>query len=178
MRGITILILAAAVLFAVASPPASAGPAQSGPKNNRYYSFAYGVFAYSEMEQISTKNGTGDPVWSLGVEFVGDGVTSVGWTPFGLAFDVDGTMYITQNIISFDPSLVRSQLARVDSQTGEVTPIGDPVPFNTSGPDIDADGNMYVCGFQVEKGCHLGAALMRWQNHDNKQHQAGEIGFR
>ncbi len=150
MRRIALFVVAAAIVLALTTPPAWAGPAQSGPKPGRYYSFASGPITYSELEQISMKTGTGEYVWSLGLEFVGDGVTWLGWVPFGLAFDVDGTMYITQNIIAFDPSLVRSQLARVDSRTGEVTPIGNLVPFNTSGPDIDADGNMYVCGFQVD----------------------------
>ena len=146
MRRILLIAMATTIALTVMITSTAA----SDVKHKRYYSLAYGIWAYSELEEIDTKKGIGDPIRSLGLQFVGDGVTSVGWTPFGLAFDVDGTMYITQNIIAFDPSLVRSQLARVDSETGEVTAIGEPVPFNTSGPDIDADGNMYVCGFQVE----------------------------
>ena len=159
MRRILFVAIAAAVALTVVVPSVTASELKPG----RYYSFAYGLFAYSELEQIDTKRGTGDPVWSLGVDFVGDGGTWVGWSPFGLAFDVDGTMYITQNIIAFDPSLVRSQLARVDSETGEVTPIGEPVPFNTSGPDIDADGNMYVCGFQVDALGYLWGNSSLWR---------------
>jgi hypothetical protein len=57
------------------------------------------------------------------------------------------------HLISYDPTKTESRLARIDTQTGEVTVIGAPVPFNTAGSDIDACGNMYVCGFQVN---HLG----------------------
>jgi hypothetical protein len=128
----------------------AAGAAPPPLKQGGYYSFAHNGLAYADLEEISTSTGEGTDVWSLGLSYVGDFVTWFGWTPFGLAFDEDGTMYVTQNILSFDPSLVRSQLARVDAETGAVTPIGEPVPFNTSGPEIDADGTMYVCGFQVE----------------------------
>jgi hypothetical protein len=125
-------------------------PPQAGLKPGGYYSFASAFLPYSELELIDTKKGNGTYTWTLDIEVVGDGIFSLGWIPFGLAFDTDGTMYVTQNVISFDATEVRSRLARVDSETGEVTVIGDPVPFNTSGPDIDANGVMYVCGFQVD----------------------------
>jgi len=151
MRNIVLVTLAAAVVVTVAAPPTAAGPPQSGLKPDRYYSFAQNEYGfYTELEDINMKRGTGTHLWTAGVELVTDWATYFGWSPFGLAFDVDGTMYTTQNIVAFDPSLVRSQLARVDSNTGAVTPIGEPVPFNTSGPDIDAQGNLYVCGFQVD----------------------------
>jgi len=114
-----------------------------------FYSFAFDVFAYSDLERISTVKGTGAYVWTIGLEPSSD-PDRFGPSPFGLAFDVDGTMYTTINWVSFDPSRVESWFARVDSLTGEVTYIGNPVPFNTSGPDIDARGNMFVCGFQVD----------------------------
>jgi len=116
-----------------------------------YYAFFTGPEGnYSEFSHINTHSGVADFVWHLQFPVAGDWVTSFGWVPFGFAFDVDGTMYMTQNIVAFDPTLVRSQFARVDRATGEVTSIGTPVEFNTSGGDIDACGNFYVCGFQVD----------------------------
>jgi hypothetical protein len=104
---------------------------------------------YSEFSLINTKTGGADFVWRLQFPFGGNGETSFGWIPFGIAFDVDGSMYMTHNILAFDPAEVRSQFARIDSETGEVTTIGEPVDFNTSGGDIDDCGNFFVCGFQV-----------------------------
>ena len=118
----------------------------------KYYSFFYSeeTGSYSELSSINTHNGEATFVWRVQIEYAGDGETTFGWIPFGLAFDVDGTMYTTENMLSFDPELVQSRFVRLDSETGEVTPIGGTVPFNTAGGDIDACGNYYVCGFQVD----------------------------
>jgi hypothetical protein len=117
----------------------------------KYYSMFYTEETgnYSEFSRISQSTGEADFIWRLQFPFGGDGMTSFGWIPFGFAFDDDGDMYMTHNIVAFDPTEVRSQFARVDSENGKVTPIGEPVEFNTSGGDIDACGNFYVCGFQV-----------------------------
>jgi len=116
-----------------------------------YYSmfFTEETGNYSEFSRIKTRDGRAGLLWHLQFIPGGDGQNSFGWTPFGFAFDMNGTMYMTHNILAFDPLLVQSQFARVDSETGEVFPIGDPVPFNTSGGDIDSEGNFYVCGFEV-----------------------------
>lgn len=149
MRRIPVLLLPLIVLASLFVSPVLAKSPNAGLQPGGYYSGS--GFFYDVVELIHTKKGIGVPVLPMGLDFTaGDNETSFGWATFGLTFDVDGTMYIIQNIAAFDPGQVRSQLARVDSRTGEVTPIGDMVPFNTSGPDIDADGNLYVCGFQVD----------------------------
>lgn len=123
-----------------------------GPVPGGYYAFFFETFAYSAFNRIDTRNGQGTPLWSIGLEpYPGD--DRFGPTPFGLAFDVDGSMYTTVNLISFDRALCQSQFARVDALTGAVTLIGAPFPINTSGGDIDACGNYYTCGFEVP---HLG----------------------
>ena len=118
---------------------------------DRYYSmfFTDETGNYSEFSLINKHSGHASFVWRLDAPIGGDGENSFGWIPFGFAFDVDATMYMTHNILSFVPADVLSQFARIDSETGEVFPIGEPVPFNTSGGDIDACGNFYVCGFEV-----------------------------
>ncbi|MFB3909450.1 MAG: hypothetical protein ACE15D_13735 [Candidatus Eisenbacteria bacterium] len=122
-----------------------------------YYSlfFSDDPGGYSDLRMINFHNGrAGDIQWVLRPDpYPGQDPEAMGPLTFGICFDVDGTIYATMNLISFDPTKVESRLSRIDSKTGEVTIIGDPVPFNTAGSDIDACGNMYVCGFQVN---HLG----------------------
>lgn len=116
-----------------------------------YYSFCWGSppydFAYSDFCQISTHDGVASHEWYIGL------APEEGVTPIGLAFDLDGTLYTTLNYLAFDPADCWSQLAKVDAVTGAVTRIGDRFPMNTSGPEIDACGNLYVLGFDVP---HLG----------------------
>jgi hypothetical protein len=130
---------------------AAQGP-KGRPMNGEYYSFFWTdeTGNYSELSSIDRSSGQADLLWRLQFPVGGNGTTSFGWIPFGMAFDVNGKIYMTHNIVAFDPAEVRSQFASVDSKTGEVTPIGTPVEFNTSGGDIDACGNFFVCGFQVE----------------------------
>lgn len=129
----------------------------AGLQPGGYYSLFYTLDpeGYCDFRRINVHNGrAGDIVWKLHVEpYPGQDPEALGPYVFGVTFDVDGTMYATLNLISFDPTKVESRLSRIDTKTGEVTIIGDPVPFNTAGSDIDACGNMYVCGFQVN---HLG----------------------
>jgi hypothetical protein len=149
LRFVLALGLAALIYPAPGSAVAGDSPLMLQPGN--YYSFAFNgvAFAYADLEKINVANGVGTYIWSLDYDSTPP-PGALAYSPFGLTFDVDGTMYATMNVAAFDPAGARSQLARIDSNTGEVTLIGAPVPFNTAGPDIDAQGNMYVCGFQVD----------------------------
>ncbi len=125
-------------------------------KPGEYYSMFANETGYGDFSRISRHNGQASQLWVLDcpLEMGGDDVTWwQGWFTFGFAFDVDGTMYSTFNMISTDPGLVRSQFGRIDSATGVATLYGPIMEFNTAGGDIDACGNFYVCGFQVN---HLG----------------------
>lgn len=91
------------------------------------------------IETLDTRTGRGTLVtpWDA----------TVGW-PFGLTFDLDGTCYA---LLAFYQGENASVLARLDTQTGTVTPVnlGQVYPFIFSGPDIDSHGNLYVAGFTV-----------------------------
>lgn len=131
------------------------GPDKVGhfpPVAGEYYAMFWtdDVFNYADFSRISRKDGEADFFWRLQAPTAGDGENSFGWIAFGFAFDLDGSMYMTLNICAFDPTAVRTQFARVDNQTGAVTPYGPIMDFNTSGGDIDACGNFFVCGFQVD----------------------------
>ena len=133
LMGILVVVLLALPVFA----------GDPGPVPDQYYSFSYGFTTdmYSEFERISMKDGWGSLSWSIDLPPFSP-------TPFGLAFDVDGTMYTTLNTLGA-PEDVSSQFARVDTVTGEVTLIGEAFPFNTAGGDIDSCGNYYATGFEV-----------------------------
>jgi hypothetical protein len=136
-------------------------------------------FAYSELSGINVHTGRATLAWSIEVEpYPGQDPDAYGPMTFGITFDVDGTMYCTMNLISFDPSLVQSQLARLDAVTQTVTFIGDPVPFNTAGSDIDACGNMYVCGFQVDALGYIwgNSNLWRVDKSTGEFHLIGDTG--
>jgi len=135
------LVVICCVLGLFISTPAPA--ADTHPVPDQYYSFSWNFAAgmYSEFEQISMRDGYGSLIWSIGQPAGSP-------TPTGLAFDVDGSMYTTLNVFGA-PTDVQSQFARVDTLTGEVTLIGDPIPINTAGGDIDACGNYYATGFEV-----------------------------
>jgi len=128
------------VLLLLTLPVLAADP---GPVPDEYYSFSFSFTTgmYSEFERISTKDGWGSLSWSIDLPPGSP-------TPFGLAFDVDGSIYTTLNTLGA-PEDVRSQFAQVDGVTGEVTLIGAPFPINTAGGDIDACGNYYTTGFEV-----------------------------
>ena len=71
---------------------------------------------------------------------------SVAGGAFGLAFDLDGTCY---TLLAFYQGQNASILARIDTQSGAVTPIGAPTDLIYAGPDIDSHGNLFVTGFTV-----------------------------
>jgi hypothetical protein len=123
-----------------------------------YYSFAWrdtdnGV--YGDFEIISQSNGKATPVWSLSGQqsWVVDPPTLWGPSPVGFAFDLDASMYTTIGVYSMTDTDCHTRFARIDPATGVVTYIGDPVPLNYCGPDIDSHGNYYVCGMDIP---HLG----------------------
>jgi len=129
-------------------PDGDIGKRANHPVPGAYYTFDWEVFAYSAFEYIDYRTGQGTYVWSIGLE---DASTPeiFGPTPTGLTFDLDGTIYTMLNFLAINPADVSSQLARVDPETGEVTTIGVPFNLNTSGPEMDACGNFWVCGFEV-----------------------------
>jgi hypothetical protein len=70
-------------------------------------------------------------------------------TPYGLAFDVDGTVYSLQNWFNGVQSECFSQLVKMDLSTGAVQAIGPVHGINFAGPEFDAYGNLYATGFTV-----------------------------
>jgi len=70
--------------------------------------------------------------------------------PYGLAYDVDGTVYSLNNWFGTGlPEDSYSQLIRIDLETGEVEAIGPVHNINFAGPEFDAYGNLYATGFTV-----------------------------
>ena len=122
-----------------------------------YYSFAWneGIATYGDLISIDKSSGLGTPMWTLSGQhaWVPDPPTLWGPSPVGLAFDVDGSMYTVIGSYYFEPENARSRFARIDAATGQLTYLGDPVPQNYCGPDMDSKGNFYVCAMYVP---HLG----------------------
>jgi hypothetical protein len=119
-----------------------------------YYSFAFSESnngVYGDFILISQGNGLATPVWSLSGQqsWVVDPPSLWGPSPVGFAFDLDASMYTTIGVYSFEENNCKTRFARIDPATGQVTYIGDPVPLNYCGPDIDSHGNYFVCGMGV-----------------------------
>ncbi len=156
---IAMAILAAVLIFGCADDPVPA-PQTEQPTEQRtdsppanfllpgFYSFS-GTDDFNEgflnLIRINPFTGRGTTIWKLGVA----NTATEYLLPFGLAFDVDGTMYAFISFADFVPGHQYSKLARVDSRTGAVTYIGGSIPLHFAGPDIDANGNLYVTGFTV-----------------------------
>jgi len=148
------------------------------PVPGGYYSFDFETFAYSAFERISLKTGEATHIWSIDLQ-PDPRPWVMGPMPLGLAFDLDGAMYTTLNILSYDPNEVQSQFARVDTKTGQVTLIGEPFNMNTAGGDIDACGNYFATGFQVD---HLGyvwgdGCLYRFDKYTGERTRVGCTGM-
>lgn len=132
-----------------ASKRGRGGPATIRP--GEYYAMFWNDIDYGDFSRINRHDGQASLVWQLDAPMVfNEDPWYAGWVTFGFAFDVDGTMYSTFNIVSTDPGEVRSQFGRIDRETGEVELYGPIYDFNTAGGAIDACGNFYVCGFQVD----------------------------
>ena len=102
--------------------------------------------------KLDRRTGSGTPVATLDAP-----PAPPGWvgeypgfsTPYGLAYDVDGTVYSLQNWFDAVPSECFSQLVRIDLATGAMDPIGPVHNMNFAGPEFDAHGNLYATGFTV-----------------------------
>jgi hypothetical protein len=100
------------------------------------------------LERIDTNTGLGTSLCVFDIdpdpEFPG-----TFFTPYGVAFDTDGTMYTIVSWFDGVQEHSKARFARVDMQTCTLTYIGDPYPINMAGPEIDACGNIYATGFTV-----------------------------
>jgi len=81
-------------------------------------------------------------------------------TPYGLAYDIDGTVYSLHNWFNGVEEECFSQLIKIDLETGEVEPIGPVHDINFAGPEFDAYGNLYATGFTV--GAPEGGPIYVW----------------
>jgi len=70
-------------------------------------------------------------------------------TPYGLAFDNDGTVYSINNWFDGVQEESFSQLVRIDLATGDMEPIGPVHEINFAGPEFDGCGHLYATGFTV-----------------------------
>ena len=101
---------------------------------------------------LNHNNGEGSHVVSLDVASAPPGWPGVypGFaTPYGLAYDVDGTVYTIHNWFDGVQAESFSQLIRADLSTGAVQTIGPVHGMNFAGPEFDAYGNLYATGFTV-----------------------------
>ena len=105
--------------------------------------------AFERLGMVNTHSGKVTEVNdSFGPEFVYDESNPV--LVASAAFDVDGTLFTLINRINLgeaDPTT--AQLATIDAYTGQITPIGNPNPFNLTGMEIDACGQIYATGFNA-----------------------------
>ncbi|MBT4499765.1 MAG: hypothetical protein HOC74_18705 [Gemmatimonadetes bacterium] len=102
----------------------------------------------AKLSTIDIRTGVGTPIATFQID-PNDGYADAFVTPYGVAFDVDGTMYTTVNWFDGVREHSSSRLARVNRLTGELTYIGDPYPMNFAGPEMDKGGNIYSTGFTV-----------------------------
>ena len=116
----------------------------------QYYSFAE-TNDFSEgflnLIKIDTRTGGATTIWKLGIS--NDPVTGEVLSPFGLTFDVDGSMYTIISWLDFIEGHQKSRLARVDFKTGAVTYIGSFIPLHFAGPEMDKHGHIYATSFTV-----------------------------
>ena len=118
------------------------GPATIRP--GEYYAMFWNDTDYGDFSRINRHDGQASLVWQLDapMEFNED-PWYAGWVTFGFAFDVDGTMYSTFNIVSTDPGEVRSQFGRIDRETGEVELYGPTGHTHWMDLAFDRDGVLW-----------------------------------
>ena len=103
-------------------------------------------------------------------------------TPYGIAFDIDGTAYSIHNWFDGVQAECYSQLIRMDLQTGAVEPIGPVHNMNFAGPEFDACGTLYATGFTVgppEGGDPIvwgDSNLYRFDKHTGDKTLIGDTG--
>lgn len=129
------------------------------------------------LERIDTRTGQGTHLWFFDIpddpEFPG---VPLFVSPFGIAFDVDGTIYTIINWMDFNPEHPWSRLARVDRFTGAVTFIGEPYPMHFNGPEMDDCGNIYATGFRVPPVVFGDSNLYRIDKVTGVATQVGDTG--
>jgi hypothetical protein len=117
----------------------------------------------ASVMKLNKNTGAGDHVVSLNVEPAPPGWSGVypGFaTPYGLAYDVDGTVYSIHNWFNGVQSECFSQVVKMDLETGMVEAIGPVHGMNFAGPEFDAYGNLYATGFTV--GPPEGGPIFVW----------------
>ena len=100
------------------------------------------------MERIDLRSGKGTHLFLFDIDPDPQNPDAF-YTPYGIAFDVDGTCYTTVNWFDGVEEHSSSRLATIDMETGALTYIGDPYPINFAGPEMDDCGNIYSTGFTV-----------------------------
>ena len=142
-------------------------------------------FYPSSVMKLDRRTGEGTNVTALNVA-----ASPPGWpgdypgfaTPYGLAYDIDGTVYSIHNWFDGVEEDSFSQLIRIDLLTGDVVPIGPVHDLNFAGPEFDACGNLYATGFGVglpEGGPHIvfgDGYLYRFDKHTGEKTQIGDTG--
>ena len=151
------LLLVALLFFGCSEEPAQY-PTGSAPSNllqsvgppSQFYTVHWAIendWAVA-LEWIDTQTGLGTSVCVFDIAPHPE-YPEAFFTPYGLAFDLDGTMYTLVNWFDGVQDHSMTRLAKVDRETCSLTYIGEPYPINMAGPEIDACGNVYATGFTV-----------------------------
>ena len=107
------------------------------------------------------------------------------FTPYGLAFDLDGTAYTIVSWFDGVQEHSKARFARVDMATCALTYIGEPYSINMAGPEIDACGNVYATGFtvgdpatgQIPPFVWGDSYLYRIDKHTGEATRVGDTGY-
>jgi hypothetical protein len=105
------------------------------------------------LERINRLNGQGTFIWDFSIpedtEYPYYDEAFLGITPFGIAFDREGTIYALFVWLNPVPGRQYSRLVRVDRETGVGTFVGDPILNSFAGPEMDRHDTLYATGFEV-----------------------------
>lgn len=140
-----------------ATPPFSessaSGEPQAGNGHHEFHTIYWPPPNYpAAVMKLDNNDGEGSHVTVLDVA-----QAPPGWegeypgfnTPYGIAFDIDGTPYGIQNWFNGIEEECFSQLIKIDLETGAVETIGPVHDMNFAGPEFDACGNLYATEFTV-----------------------------